>query len=688
MKKFLCYLFLLILFTACSERDDLKKKIVLNDSVDLYLALANSDTLTVSQKLVFNGKALTIIKGQKNDSTKIVSLFRAANRFYNLSDFKQYKDVSREIESITKKTRDTLNLAKSYVYLGDYYYRAQINDSALFHYDKAAKIYKKINDVTNLGGTYIVMARVKGFAYDYVGSELLITQALTLLRNSNEKQKMYEAYSILGYISNELQDFPKALEAHNTALQLVRENNLNNVLHQAAASLNNIGNVYQNQGKHSEAIKNFNEALQEKDLFNDRPDLYAILIDNLAYSKFKTNDDGQVPGLFFKALHIRDSLNLTSSVIFSKIRLSEYYLSKNDSTRANKFAVEALDLSKRAGISTDVVQSLRQILQVNPRKSSIYYKQYINLSDSLKQAERQLKDKFARIQFETDEISLQKDKLEEKNRNLLLFFVGTVMIGLLLFVIRTQRAKNRELMLKQAQQKANEEIYNLMIAQQNKIEEGRIREKKRIAQELHDGVLSRLFGARLNLDSLNKMDGGEATDKRNNYLTELKNIEQDIREISHDLNREKFVLINNFLAILTNLLEEQSNNFETEVETDLDDHIPWEKINNNLKINIYRIVQEALQNVNKYAKATKVKVTLREQDGNLKLEVSDNGQGFSVSKKSKGIGLSNMVSRTEECDGQLEIKSKKGKGTTICITFPTESKPNEDQIASTEPVIA
>jgi signal transduction histidine kinase len=149
------------------------------------------------------------------------------------------------------------------------------------------------------------------------------------------------------------------------------------------------------------------------------------------------------------------------------------------------------------------------------------------------------------------------------------------------------------------------------------------------------------------------------------------------------------VLINNFVAILTNLLEEQAHNFETEVEANIDVDIPWDKIDNNLKINIYRIVQEALQNVNKYAKASHVKIALQLENSKLHLEVTDNGQGFAVDKKSKGIGLSNMISRTQECDGHLEIKSKKGKGTTISIIFPTEKNQDQEQTAiSGEPVVA
>ncbi|RZJ97362.1 MAG: sensor histidine kinase, partial [Flavobacterium sp.] len=279
-----------------------------------------------------------------------------------------------------------------------------------------------------------------------------------------------------------------------------------------------------------------------------------------------------------------------------------------------------------------------------------------------------------RIQYETVEILQERDQLTQQNRNLVFIFVGILMIGLLLFVIRMQRSRNRELLLKQAQQKANEDIYNLMISQQNTIEESRIREKRRIAQELHDGVLGRLFGARLNLDSLNRVNSEDAAEKRNAYLTELKNIEQDIREISHDLNREKYVLINNFVAILNNLLEEQRSSFEPEVISTIDESIKWEELGNNLKINLYRIIQESLQNINKYANATIVKIVINQATEKLILTVTDDGEGFIVASKKKGIGLQNMVSRTQELDGTFDLRSKKRKGTTIVATFPIKNE--------------
>ena len=306
--------------------------------------------------------------------------------------------------------------------------------------------------------------------------------------------------------------------------------------------------------------------------------------------------------------------------------------------------------------------------------SSKYSKDYIKISDSIQEVEKKSQEKFARLQLETDEIKQENQGLAEKNRNLLYVFVVTFILVVLLFVVRAQRARTRELLYKQAQQKANEDIYNLMMSQQAIIDESRSKEKKRLAQDLHDGVLGRMFGLRLNLDSLNSSTDEEAVQKRFELLNELKTIEQDIREISHDLNREKQVLINNFVSIVHNLLEEQKNAFDAEVNYTIDNTVNWDKIGNAIKINLYRILQEGLQNINKYANAKNISVEIKGDEENVYLKIKDDGVGFDVNRKSKGIGMQNMISRTHDCKGIIDITSKKDEGTKIVITIPIETK--------------
>jgi signal transduction histidine kinase len=681
--KYLNTLFFIVassfILTCCSKKDVNKKSESTSDSITYYLDWGKNSNKTPKEKLRYSNKALGILKNQKNDSICREKIYEVANTFFSLQDWEGFKSASQLGLEKSLKSRDTLNIAKGYRYVAQYYNSTNVVDSAYIFYSKAEKLYTALNDEFNVGKVLLKKGILQFYTNDYLGAEISISHAYTRLKNSDDTQTIYQAISMIAIIANEMKDYQKAIEKHEEALNMVRQHNLRNSS-QEATSLNNIGNVYQNLNRNRDAVDNFNRALEDTDLPLVNPDLYAVLLDNLAYSKFKLGDDQNLPNLFYKSLKIRDSINNRSGVILSKIHLSEYYADRKDTLASQKFALEASSTARISGAPSDILASLKQLSAVDHKNSSKYTKEYIRINDSLQQAERNSQNMLTRIQLETDEILQEKDQLEEQNRTLLYFFVGSLMIGVLLFVIRAQRSKNRELLLKQAQQKANEEIYNLMITQQNKIEEGRIREKKRIAQELHDGVLGRLFGARLNLDSLNKNSTQEAITKRNSYLSELKNIEQDIREISHDLNREKYVLINNFVAILNNLLEEQKLSFSTDFNVLIDETIKWDFLSNTFKINLYRIIQESLQNVNKYAKASHVSLKIIRSGESITLAVIDDGVGFSVDTKKKGIGLSNMISRAHELNATFEVRSKKGKGTTILISFPFENK----QIISTE----
>jgi signal transduction histidine kinase len=324
----------------------------------------------------------------------------------------------------------------------------------------------------------------------------------------------------------------------------------------------------------------------------------------------------------------------------------------------------------------DILEALKQIEVVDPKNASVYTKEYIRLNDRMLKAERKMGEKFSRIEYETNEIKDQNSNLQEKIKTLVYVFSICTLIGLVFYVYKTQKAKNRELLFKQQQQIANEDIYNLMISQQNDIEMTRIKEKKKVAQELHDGVLGRMFGVRISLDSLDKIEEADACLKRKKYLAELKNIEEDIREISHDLNREKSELINNFVLILNKLFENQQQTYPSKLVTAFDSQIKWELVSNAVKINLYRIIQEALQNCNKYAQAETITVEFKSEINHLAVAVFDDGIGFNVKRTKNGIGLHNIEYRAAECKGTVTIKSAKGEGTLLLVKIPIDQKIN------------
>ncbi len=342
-----------------------------------------------------------------------------------------------------------------------------------------------------------------------------------LKKEKNVNEILYESYNLLGVLYNEREEYKKALEFQNKALQILQDKDIASEFQYKAASLNNIGFIYMNMNDYKEAEKYFEEGLKQKNLFEQRATLYAILLDNLGYSRFKMNDSYQLPDLFYQSLEIREKLDLVSGIVSSKIHLSQYYAFNRDTAKALELSKQALALSRTTAKSINTLEALKQTAAVDPRNASIYSREYIKLNDKMLKDERKMGEKFSRIAYETNEIKDQNSNLQEKNKTLVYVFSICTLLGLFFYVYKTQQAKNRELLFKQQQQIANEDIYNLMISQQNEIELTRIKEKKNVAQELHDGVLGRMFGIRISLDSLDKLDEAEAASKRKKYLAEI-----------------------------------------------------------------------------------------------------------------------------------------------------------------------
>nr|WP_315189948.1 ATP-binding protein [uncultured Flavobacterium sp.] len=669
------YLIILIVFFGCSKKKATSSESYNDkDSLSSYLTLANDFNLSFEKKQKYNQKALDIIIEQPNDSLNRVNVFKVANRYYNMNDWNNFSKTVHIVLENSQTSNDTVNIAKAYTYFGDYYVSQSISDSAFMYYFKAEKMYMQLGDNYNLAKTRLSKANLQYGESDFSGSEISVFKALRVIEGQKANDVLYESYNLLGILYNELGEYNNAIVYHNKGLSSIDDQVIPSEFQSKATSLNNIGLVYQNLNNHKRAKYYFQEGLRQSNLIIEKPSLYAMLLDNIGYSKYKLNELDSIPQLFYRSLKIRDSLNLVTGIIVNKIHLSEYFASRKDTIKAIKYSNEALSLSRNSKNFRNVLGALKQLSLIEPKNASLYTKEYIHINDSLQKAERKMGDKFSRIEYETDTIKGENTDLVTQNRNLLYFFSILTILGMLLFVIKTQKAKHRELIFKQQQQKANEDIYNLMISQQNTIEINRIKEKKRVARELHDGVLGRMFGVRMNLDGLNTINNDSAIDQRNSYLSELKNIEQDIREISHDLNREKSELINNFVAIVNDLFEEQKKTYKSVLAVTVDSTIKWELVSNSIKINLYRIIQEALQNINKYANANNIKVELKKEEDNLILIVSDDGVGFNLKTAKKGIGLQNILFRANECEGIVDIQSKKDNGTTITLTVPIEEK--------------
>lgn len=196
-------------------------------------------------------------------------------------------------------------------------------------------------------------------------------------------------------------------------------------------------------------------------------------------------------------------------------------------------------------------------------------------------------------------------------------------------------------------------------------------ERQRIASELHDSLGQLLSAASINLESMKKDAQNFSPPTLNKYNTTLSLINNAIietREISHDLmpkSLSDFGLITSLEAMIEKV--EQAAPFEIQFSHF---RVP-ENLNKELEINLYRITQEAMNNIIKHSNATLVTIQLIKHRDRLIYSIEDNGNGFDTAQnKVEGHGLNNIKNRVLSLGGDLNIYSSKKGGTTISVEVP------------------
>src|SRR5690606_9034230 len=330
-------------------------------------------------------------------------------------------------------------------------------------------------------------------------------------------------------------------------------------------------------------------------------------------------------------------------------------------TQAFEVTQEAYELSVKNRSYLDILRSLELLAKTDVKNNDYYTQRYITIKDSIREVERITKNKFARISYETEQVSLENKDLLKKNTLLILLFLGAVILIISTIIAYRYKLKNRELRHKQNEQKSTEMIYELLFKEKLVEEETRLKERNRIARELHDGIVNRLFTTRLNLEILDSNN----QDLKQRLITELKNTEKHIREVSHDLHNSFFSENQDFNRLLEELVAKQTNEYNTVFDITIDKYIEWSKITEKQKVHIYRIIQEALNNINKYAQAPKCFILILKKNNQIIIRIHDNGVGFDLQKSKKGLGFKIFEERVKELGGTLKIKSEQGKGTTV-----------------------
>ena len=233
----------------------------------------------------------------------------------------------------------------------------------------------------------------------------------------------------------------------------------------------------------------------------------------------------------------------------------------------------------------------------------------------------------------------------------------------------TERKRAEEALRKSEDQLRH--LYSQLLAAQEN-------ERKRIAQELNDGLQQFLTGIKYKVESFIQEI------RKSKVKTETKPLEAVIPIIQESVREIRRIQTNLRPAILDDLgilatISWFCREFETtcpgiQIEKEIDLH--ENEIPDSLKMAVYRIMQEALTNINKHSRANLARLFLRKTEGRIELSIQDNGQGFDVEealskeREKRGMGLGSMNERVEHSGGSLVIESARGKGTVLRATWP------------------
>ena len=659
----LCCLFLAILY-SCDQKPNTTISDSKNDSVKKYLELASNDTLAYDKRIQYNDKAYSFIDLSRNDTISISSLYKTTNNFYRFNDLTKLRVASNLMIKKALLLKNNYWIALGYKTKGLYFMNNSENEKAIFYFFKAKKILSSINKDNDIITVLNNISLTQYYAGDFLGSNKTAFEILRSQKKLKNKISNENLYNQIGNNLANLKQDDKALEYYKKATKLKISFRFKQII------TNNMSSSYIEIGNYKNAYDELNSIVQNKKYLKINPNYYAASMSLLGYCYLKMNKLNGLPNIFFEAEKIFKKNNSTNGRNYNFIYLSMYYEKNNDVNNAILNAKKAVELSREYKNPSDIMYSLKQLIKVDKFNASKNAQEYICVNDRMQIAERNFRDKFARIAYETDEISQEKDKAIHQKWVITGIAVTVILIIVLLLIITHQRTKQKELQLLQEQQKANEEIYQLMLTQKAKEDAARQTEKKRIALELHDGIMNKLASTRLNLAVLSHKTDKATIDNCITHVNDIYKIEQEIRLVSHDLNQEVFQQEDSFIKIVEDFVKEQNHNHKTHFELEIDSELDWKKISSEIKMHLFRIIQEASYNISKYAQAKKATISLVLDSPNICMSIRDDGIGFDTSATPKGIGIQNMKVRVKLLKGKFTINSSAKTITSINIAIP------------------
>ncbi len=567
------------------------------------------ETLATANKLA----APCLTKLPKSETSFLYSF---SGTFYSRKgDFKTAIEFYKKVDSVEVFNYKTCS-QKSFCCQGLSwcYYRLGKQDQALAYSFKALEYIKKTDTQMLTPGVYSVVSAIYQSLKDYKNAELYIDKTIAFYKKDGDNEMSRDNIFIMLYNKMSLLDLCGKTE-------------------QRAKLLDSTYLAYKNNSFSHPSTKIVIYSLYVKKLINENKLTEAkAILDELAPE--------------VKALNFDDPNKKYA------VAVAQYEATKSKSTLNKKYILDVipslLDEEDYSNVN-DLYGVLHEdaLLKKDYAAALKYSEGMKTAQDSL--ASRAIANKVAELnqKYKTKEKE-QKIELQEKtiiNKNTTIALLISVLFGIIIltiYIISRQKQKRME------SEKQNAQLYTKQLLE--KTEE----ERKRIASDLHDSVSHELLGLK------NIADGKQAETNQ-----KIDSIINDIRSISRNLHPIMFDKIG-LKASVEQLIERAQtvNDFMVTSEIDYNG-----LLSNSDELQVYRIIQEALSNVIKYANAMAAKITISENNNTLNIEIKDNGKGFNVNEtlnSSKAFGLHNIIERSRAVGGEAKIISNKN-GTTVAI---------------------
>lgn len=611
---------------------------------------------------------------QLNDSIQIAIRNRKPAEAKKLIDLLSSKDLS------SFEDRFLYNKNKFF-----YHFIKQEFDSCVIEISKINEYRSKLKDET-LSNHFINIAFLKKSINQIDSSAIYYVKAINFYEKDStkyfdEKTVIYSGlYSLYRQIGNKEKEFDY--------LKLyVSEAKKGNLKNRIAYGLNSLAVFYDENKMPEKALTNFKESLLYMESLNGINSVYQNI------GSIYLNHYNNIDSAYYynnKAINKYTSKRTLAHIHYD---LSVIAKRKKDFKLENQellIALKNIKLDNSPEFELDIYRALQEnYKKLNKFKSSLlFFEKYDSLNDLIKNQSLIEKVEDIEIKYQTEKkekqiLQLEKDNLETEskriqNRNLL---IGSLLFILFTGTIATLTLKNSKRKQKLAEQEVELETQkNLTLLKEQEITtinamvDGQEKERKRIAEDLHDNLGSVLATLKLHFDNLKmnrekkKINQNELFDKTETLIDEayLK-----VRSIAHAKNAG--VIANQGLLTAVKMMAEKIASAD-KINIEVLDFGLNKRLENSLEIIIFRIVQELITNILKHANAKNATISFSLFDKNLNIIVEDNGEGFDVDKVDfkNGMGISSIKTRVEHLKGTLEIDSTISKGTSIIINIPID----------------